>query len=285
MNFEDYRRVARAGKVGYEGTLRARPVRVGEVAFGGDSPVVVAGPCAVESREQTLRVARAVREAGADALRGGAYKPRTSPYSFQGLGREGLEILREAKEETGLPVVTEVMDVRLLESVCEVADMLQVGSRNMQNFALLSEVGRAGLPVLLKRGMSASLKEWLCAAEYVALAGNLDVVLCERGVRCPVSGDYSRNTLDLTVIIPARQETILPVIADPSHASGRADLVPWISKGAVAAGAQGLIIEVIDEDDGAAGDRCDAHQSVTPAVLREIVEHVKSAPAARTRCP
>ena len=274
-DWTDYRTVARRGKPEYEGNLDAREIRVGDAVFGGVVPSVIAGPCAVESRRQTLSIARSVKEAGADCLRGGAFKPRTSPYSFQGLGREALEILAEAREETGLPVVTEVMDVRLVDLVCEYADILQIGSRNMQNFPLLIEAGKAGKPVLLKRGMSSSLDEWLCAAEYVALGGNLDIILCERGIRCSVSRDYARSTLDLNVLVPARESTILPVFADPSHSTGRADTVPWVSHAAVAAGAQGLIIEVIAEDTCVDNVLCDGKQSIRPSALREIVARVK----------
>ena len=281
-NRDKYPLVAREGKAGYEQGLRSPTIQVGSAVFGADSPTIIAGPCAVESREHTLTIARQVKEAGADCLRGGAFKPRTSPYSFQGLGKLGLEILAEARDETGLPVVTEVMDIRLVDLVCEYADMLQVGSRNMQNFPLLTEVGKAGKPVLLKRGMSATITEWLCAAEYIALSGNTEILLVERGVRCSVSRDYARNTLDLNVIIPTREETFLPVLADPSHSTGRADLVPWVSKAAIGAGAQGLIIEVIGEDMVPEDVRCDGAQSIRPSVLREIVNNVKgpvSAPA------
>lgn len=177
------------------GGAETRIVQVGRVRFGGERPVVIAGPCSVESREQTLEVARAVKAAGADMLRGGAFKPRTSPHDFQGLGLEGLKILREASQETGLPVVTEVMDTRCVEQVAEYADMLQIGSRNMQNYPLLAEVGRAGRPILLKRGMAASLCEWLGAAEYIAKEGNLEIVLCERGIKAYPSGEYSRYIL------------------------------------------------------------------------------------------
>jgi 3-deoxy-7-phosphoheptulonate synthase len=273
--WEDYRLVARHGKPGFEGHLDARPVRVSGVTFGGPDPVVIAGPCAVESREQTLAIARAVKDAGADCLRGGAYKPRTSPYDFQGLAEEGLQILAEARRETGLPVVTEVMDPRLVPLVASVADMLQIGSRSMQNFPLLVEIGKTRKPVLLKRGMCANLEEWLCAAEYIALGGNLDIVLCERGVRSSWAAEYSRNTLDLNVLIPTRQRTILPVIADPSHSTGDAQLVPWAARAAVAAGAQGLIIEVIGEETCVDGVLCDGFQSVRPSVLRRIVEEVR----------
>ena len=274
-DWTDYRTVARRGKAEFEGNLDAREIRVGDAVFGGAVPSVIAGPCAVESRNQTLSIARSVKEAGADCLRGGAFKPRTSPYSFQGLGREALEILAEARDETGLPVVTEVMDVRLLDLVCEYADIIQIGSRNMQNFPLLIEAGRTGKPVLLKRGMSSTIDEWLCAAEYLALGGNLDIILCERGIRCSVSRDYARNTLDLNVLLPARESTILPILADPSHSTGRADAVPYVSCAAVAAGAQGLIIEVIAEDTRVEDVLCDGKQSIRPSVLAEIVAEVK----------
>ncbi len=273
----NYRTVARRGKAAYEGNLDARLVRVGAVEFGGPTPVVIAGPCAVESRAQTLAIARAVKAAGADCLRGGAYKPRTSPYAFQGLGEEGLRILADAREDTGLPVVTEVMDPRLVPLVAKYADVLQIGSRSMQNFPLLVEVGRVRKPVLLKRGMCANLEEWLCAAEYIALGGNEDVILCERGVRSTWSQEYARNTLDLNVIVPMRQRTILPIIADPSHSTGDSEMVPWAARAAVAAGAQGLIIEVIDEDTRTEDVLCDGFQSIRPSVLRRIVEEVKGA--------
>lgn len=278
LNSKNFRLIARDGKPEYEGTLNAREVQVGPVTFGGPDPVVIGGPCAVESLEQTLAIARKVAKAGGDCLRGGAFKPRTSPYSFQGLGEEGLEILAKVREETGLPIVTEVMDVRLVDLVSQYADMLQIGSRNMQNFPLLTEVGKTNKPVLLKRGMSASLMEWLCAAEYVALGGNLDIVLCERGVRCSVSRDYARNNIDLNVILPARQSCILPVIVDPSHSTGEAELVPGASKAAIAAGAQGLLIEVIEECTEVECVKCDGEQSIRASVFGEIVSDVKRAP-------
>jgi len=234
----------------------------------------------VESRSQTLAIARAVRDAGADCLRGGAYKPRTSPYSFQGLGEEGLDILAEARAETGLPIVTEVMDVRLTDRIAAVADILQIGSRSMQNFALLIEVGKSGKPVLLKRGMSATMKEWLCAAEYIALQGNDRIILCERGMRCSTSREYARSTLDTGVLVPVRAASVLPVIADPSHATGRPDLVPWASRAAIGAGAQGLIIEVIEEETDRSAVQCDGPQAIRPSALREIIRGVKGAAAA-----
>ncbi len=283
LDASHYRIIAREGKPEYQGNLEARRVRVGDVEFGGAVPPVIAGPCAVESREHTLAIARAAKAAGADLLRGGAYKPRTSPYTFQGLGTEGLEILAEAREETGLPVVTEVMDVRLIEHVSRYADMLQIGSRNMQNFPLLTEVGKTRMPILLKRGMAASLSEWLCAAEYIARGGNLDIVLCERGVRCAVSRDYARNTLDLNVILSARQSCILPVIVDPSHSTGVAEMVPLAAKAAIAAGAQGLIVEMIAEEMDACSVLCDGRQSIHPRVLEEIVREIRSGLAAGVR--
>jgi len=251
-----------------------RVVAVGDVRFGDARPVIIAGPCAVESREQTLAVARAVKAAGADMLRGGAFEPRTSPHDFQGLGVEGLKILRAASRETGLPVVTEVMDPRLVETVSEYADMLQIGSRNMQNYPLLIEAGKSGKPVLLKRGMAASLCEWLGAAEYMAKEGNLEIVLCERGIKAFPAGEYSRNVLDLSVIPAVQGETFLPVIVDPSHATGVAEMVEGASRAAIEYGSHGLIIEVACDDAGAVKPRCDAAQAISPATLGRIVSFV-----------
>src|SRR5690606_25375567 len=200
------------------------------------------GPCSVESRDGLLEAADAVRAAGAGMIRGGAFKPRTSPYSFQGLGEEGLRYLAEAREATGLPVVTEVMDTRHVDLVASYADVLQVGARNMQNFPLLSELGRAGKPVLLKRGLSATLSELLMAAEYVMAQGNGSVILCERGIRTYETA--TRNTLDVSAIPVLKRETHLPVIVDPSHAAGRAELVQPLALAAIAAGADGLLVEV-----------------------------------------
>lgn len=258
------------------GGTETRIVAVGAVRFGDVRPVVIAGPCAVESREQTLAVARAVKAAGADMLRGGAFKPRTSPHDFQGLGVEGLQILREASRETGLPVVTEVMDPRLVETVSEYADMLQIGSRNMQNYPLLIEAGKSGKPVLLKRGMAASLCEWLGAAEYVAKEGNLEIVLCERGIKAFPAGEYSRNVLDLNVIPAVKNETFLPVIVDPSHATGVASMVETASCAAIEFGSHGLIIEVACDHAGAAKPKCDAAQAINPATLRNIVDFIET---------
>ncbi|HEY1657680.1 MAG TPA: 3-deoxy-7-phosphoheptulonate synthase [Candidatus Sulfotelmatobacter sp.] len=217
-------------------------VNVGGVKIGGPEVVIIAGPCSVESREQLLDTARAVKRAGATMLRGGAYKPRTSPYDFQGLGTEALRILREAREESGLPVVTEVMSTEDVEIICEHADMLQVGARNMQNFALLRKLAKVQKPILLKRGPSATVKEWLLAAEYLLAGGNSQVVLCERGIK--TFETEMRNTFDLAAVALARDLSHLPVIADPSHGTGKQSLISAVSRAAVAVGADGLIIEV-----------------------------------------
>jgi 3-deoxy-7-phosphoheptulonate synthase len=261
--------------LGY-GATGTQVVNVGSVAFGADRPVVIAGPCSVESPAQTLELARAVKASGGDMLRGGAFKPRTSPHDFQGLGLEGLRILQEVGWETGLPVVTEVMDTRLVEQVGEYADMLQIGSRNMQNYPLLVEVGRYGKPVLLKRGMAASLFEWLGAAEYIAKEGNLQIVLCERGIKAYPSGEYSRFILDLNVIAAVRAETFLPVIVDPSHATGIASMVEPASRAAIESGCHGLLIEIASDRPGAARPKCDAAQAISPKTLERIIGFVGS---------
>jgi 3-deoxy-7-phosphoheptulonate synthase len=227
-------------------------IALGGVVIGGDEVVVIAGPCSVEGRSMLEGTAHHVRAQGARALRGGAFKPRTSPYSFRGLGEEGLEILAEVSRVTGLPIVTEVMDTRQVELVASYADMLQIGARNMQNYSLLTEVGRLRRPVLLKRGMSATVEDLLLAAEYVMSQGNPNVVLCERGIR--TFGTVTRNTFDLAAIPVLKSETHLPVIADPSHAGGRRDLVAPLSYAAVAAGADGLIVEVHPEPESATSD-------------------------------
>jgi 3-deoxy-7-phosphoheptulonate synthase len=237
---------------------------------GGDHFGLIAGPCTVEGRDQTLEVARVVAENGATMLRGGAYKPRTSPYSFQGLGVEGLRLLQEAKEETGLPIVTELMDVRDVADVVEVADVIQVGARNMQNYSLLAEIGRAGLPVLLKRGLSATLDELLMAAEYVLKEGNGNVMLCERGIRT-FETSY-RFTLDLMAVPVLRELTHLPVIVDPSHAAGRRDWVQPMSLAAAAAGADGIIVEVHNEPEQAI---CDGPQALPTEIFAEYAEQVR----------
>jgi len=237
---------------------------------GGDHFALIAGPCTVESREQTLEVARTVAEHGASMLRGGAYKPRTSPYSFQGLGAEGLRFLQEAKEETGMPVVTELMDVRDLDDVVEVADVIQIGARNMQNYALLSEAGRTGVPVLLKRGLSATLEELLMSAEYVLKEGNERVMLCERGIRTFETA--YRFTLDLLAVPTLRELSHLPVIVDPSHAAGRRDWVQPMSLAAAAAGADGIIVEVHNEPETAI---CDGPQAVPTDAFGEYAEQLQ----------
>src|SRR5499427_2827012 len=216
-------------------------VQINGVAIGGPEVVVIAGPCSVESREQLLETAHAVKKAGATMLRGGAYKPRTSPYEFQGLGIEALKILRQAKEETGLPVVTEVMSTEDIDIICEHVDMLQVGARNMQNFALLRRLATVSKPVLLKRGPSATVKEWLLAAEYLLAGGNRDVVLCERGIK--TFETETRNTLDLASLALARELSHLPVVADPSHGTGRPTLIAPMSRAAAALGADGIMVE------------------------------------------
>jgi len=256
-------------------TTRWGADRFAGLGLGSGRPLIIAGPCSVESEEQILEAARAVKAAGATALRGGAFKPRTSPRSFQGLGEEGLRLLALAREETGLPVVTEVMDTAQIDLVARYADVLQVGSRNMQNFALLKQVGRAGKPVLLKRGLSATLDEWLAAAEYIMDSGNDQVILCERGIRtfetCP------RNTLDLSTAIVARERSGLPVIIDPSHAAGRRDLIPALSRAALAAGVDGLMIEVHPDPDRALSD---AAQQLDPGAFRALMQDLGLLPAA-----
>jgi 3-deoxy-7-phosphoheptulonate synthase len=242
--------------------------------IGGNEsmPVVMAGPCAVESREQLLSTARAVKAAGAQVLRGGAFKPRTSPYQFQGLGIEGLEMLAEAREATGLPVITEVMEPDMVETVAGYADILQIGSRNMQNFPLLFAAGRNSLrrPVMLKRGLSATIDEWLLAAEYIMAAGNPHVILCERGIRS--FDTKTRNLLDLACVPLLRELTHLPVIVDPSHGTGRSELVPVMSRAGIAAGADGLILEVHPDPDSAL---CDGRQSITPEQLQTIIKEMR----------
>ena len=237
--------------------------------IGGNHFATIAGPCTVESRDTLLDSAHTVKDAGAQLLRGGAYKPRTSPYSFQGLGEEGLRLLAEAKEVTGMPIVTELMDVRDLEAVLEVADVIQLGARNMQNYTLLTEVGRAGRPVLLKRGLSATLDELLMSAEYILKEGNPDVMLCERGIRTFETG--YRFTLDLMAVPVLKELTHLPVVVDPSHAAGRRDLVPALSMAAAAAGADGLIVEVHPDPENAV---CDGPQQLRTedfaAYLRQV---------------
>ena len=259
------------------GPAPRRPEPVLKVAgrrIGGPHFALIAGPCTVESRDQTLSSARAVQAAGATMFRGGAYKPRTSPYAFQGLGADGLKLLAEAKAETGLPIVTEVMDARDLEAVLEVADVLQIGARNMQNYTLLTEIGRSGRPALLKRGLSSTLDELLMAAEYILCQGNGNVMLCERGIRTFETA--YRFTLDLMAIPVLKKRTHLPVIVDPSHAAGRRDLVLPMSLAAAAAGADGIIVEVHPAPEEA---MCDAAQQLETATFGAYVAHVAAAAA------
>lgn len=246
-------------------------VRVGDTLIGGQTLTLIAGPCAIESRQQLLETALKVAEAGATILRGGAFKPRTSPYSFQGLAEEGLRLLAEAREATGLPVVTEVIAAEDVEMVASYSDVLQVGARNMQNYTLLRAVGRASKPVLLKRGLSATIEEWLLAAEYIMAEGNHDVVLCERGIRTHET--YTRNTLDLAAVALARQLSHLPVIVDPSHATGRSRLVMPLSRAALAAGAHGVMVEVHPIPAEALSD---GPQSLTPLEFSAMAKTLRS---------
>ncbi len=240
------------------------------IEIGGRNIVVMAGPCAVESESQILATAHAVADAGAHVLRGGAFKPRTSPYSFRGLQEEGLQLLALARQETGLPVITEVMDARQLELVCSYADILQIGSRNMQNFTLLDEVGRSRKPVLLKRGMAATLDEFLFAAEYILSQGNEQVMLCERGIR--TYEPSTRNTLDLNAVPILKRRTHLPVLVDPSHGTGHAWMAPWLAKAAVAVGADGLLVEVHANPENALSD---GDQSLHPTAFEEMMKELE----------
>ena len=240
------------------------------IKIGGKNIIVIAGPCAVDNISYTIKTAEAVKKAGAKFLRGGAFKPRTSPYSFQGLGEEGLQILARAREESGLAIVSEVMDTKDVGLLEKYVDIIQIGARNMQNFQLLKAVGKAKKPVLLKRGLSARLKEFLMAAEYIMKEGNQDVILCERGIRTFV--EYTRNTLDLNIIPALKKETHLPVIVDPSHATGRRDLVIPMSRAAIAAGADGLIIEVHPEPEKAISDK---DQTIDIKQFEQLMKEIK----------
>lgn len=250
-------------------------VTVGDVLIGGEKIVVIAGPCSVESREQIIEAARAVKAAGASMLRGGAFKPRTLPYSFQGHGVKGLKMLAEARDETGLPVVTEVMDPADVKTVEDYTDVLQVGARNVQNYPLLKRLGEAGKPVLLKRGLASTVEEWLSAAEYILHGGNPDVILCERGIRS--FGKLTRFTLDLAVVPLLKEVSHLPVVVDPSHGTGVRSLVSPMSKAAVAAGADGLIVEVHPNPEEAMSD---GPQSLRPPEFMALMEELK--PVARS---
>ncbi len=276
--FEDLPGVAEAIRVSKPYKLVSREVktensvvRVNGVAVGGDELVICAGPCSVESREQILESARAVKAAGAQLLRGGAYKPRTSPYAFQGLGEEGLKLLAEAREQTGLGIVTEAIDIETLELVERYADCIQIGARNMQNFSLLRRAGRSPKPVLLKRGMSATLEEFLMAAEYVLSEGNYNVILCERGVR--TFADHTRNTLDLSIVPSVQKLSHLPIIADPSHGTGKRDKVHPLALASVAAGASGLIVEVHPCPEKALSD---GYQSLDPGQFKVLADDCRA---------
>lgn len=271
---EGVERVQRVSKpfklVSHEGHAGTSTIPVDGVSVGPNSFTLIAGPCAVENEEQTLAAAKAALQAGAQILRGGAYKPRTSPYSFQGLAEDGLRILDLARRETGLPIVTEVMDARDVEKVAAVADVLQIGARNMQNFTLLKEVGMTRKPILLKRGMQATIEEWLMAAEHVARQGNSRIILCERGIRTFETA--TRATLDLSSVPVVREESHLPVIVDPSHAAGKRSLVPALARAAVAVGADGVMIEVHPEPEKALSD---GPQALTPTELLELADELR----------
>jgi 3-deoxy-7-phosphoheptulonate synthase len=254
-------------KAGQEGTI----VKIGDVRFGAEKVVLIGGPCSVENRDQIVASARSVAAAGGTMLRGGAWKPRTNPYDFQGLGAEGLELLAVARAETGLPVVTEVMDTRDVARVAELADMLQIGSRSVQNFPLLREVGESGKPVLLKRGMMTTVSEWLSAAEYILSAGGAQVVLCERGIR--TFEPALRNTLDIGSVAVLKDRTHLPVIVDPSHAAGNSRFVTALARAAVAAGADGLLVETHPDPQRAMSD---GDQSLAPADFAALAESCRA---------
>ena len=255
--------------VGLKKNQETSIVKVNGVEFGGSKIIIIAGPCAVESEEQLFETARSAKLGGANILRGGAFKPRSSPYSFQGLGEEGLKLLSQIRKETGLPVVTEAMDTRQVELVAKYADMIQIGSRNMQNFPLLKEAGRCGKPVLLKRGMMSTVEELLFAAEYILHHGNDQVVLCERGIRTFETS--TRNTLDLSAVPMLKHLTHLPVIIDPSHGTGVRWMVPAMAKAAVAVGADGLIVEVHYKPEEAL---CDGEQSLSPAEFTKMMSEL-----------
>lgn len=251
-------------------TGEERIVRVGDLSIGGNNrPVVIAGPCAVESRTQIVETAKKLKEIGVDILRGGAFKPRTSPYDFQGLGEKGLIYLKEASEITGLPIVTELMDAENIELICKMSDIIQIGSRNMYNYSLLKAVGKLDKPILLKRGMSATIKEWIMAAEYIAHYGNENIILCERGIR--TFDSYTRNTLDIAAIPIMKSETGLPVIVDPSHGTGIKGLVEPMSLAGLAAGADGLMVEVHMTPEMALSD---GHQSLNLEEYEKLIEKI-----------
>jgi 3-deoxy-7-phosphoheptulonate synthase len=246
-------------------------IAIGDIKIGGGKPVIMAGPCAIESEEQALTIARIVKKSGAQVFRGGAFKPRTSPYSFQGLGEEGLKILDKVRQETGLLIVTEATDHTNIEVVEQYADIIQIGARNMQNYSLLRRAGHASKPVLLKRSFAATIEELLMSAEYISSEGNSQVMLCERGIR--TFSDNTRNTLDLSAIPSIKEASHLPIIVDPSHAAGRRDYVIPLSKGAIAVGADGLLVEVHHDPPHALSD---GMQSLYPEQFGELMEEIKS---------
>ena len=262
-------------KIQKKDKVHTTQIPVGGIVIGADF-LVIAGPCAVESREQIMQAAASVKAAGANMLRGGAYKPRSSPYSFQGLGQEGLQYLKEAGQAAGLPVITEVLDHRDVGLVSEYADVLQIGSRNMQNFPLLVEVGQTQKPVMLKRGLCATLEEWLASAEYIMKEGNPNVFLCERGIRSFET--YTRNTLDVSAIAAIKELTHLPVVADPSHATGRIELVPPMALSSIMAGCDGLMVEVHPSPSSAL---CDASQQLMPEQFAALMADVRETLAVR----
>ena len=283
--FEAMAGVDRAVPIGQPYKLAGRDVKeektvvhIGDVPVGGQEVVVIAGPCAVESREQLFETARIVKQCGVRVIRGGAFKPRTSPHDFQGLGREGLSLLKQVREELGLYVVTEIMNVADLDPVLEVADCLQIGARNMQNFGLLSAVGRTGRPVMLKRGMSALIDDLLKAAEYIMLEGNQQVILCERGIR--TFEQATRFTLDISAIPVVRSLSHLPILVDPSHAAGDDQYVPALSKAAIAAGADGLFVEVHYQPERAL---CDGPQAMPPDAFQKLMAELPAFAAAAGR--
>ena len=260
-----YKLVAREFRGGNPGT-----VKIGGVEVGGSEVIVMSGPCSVENRDQIIDIAKAIKSAGAKILRGGAFKPRTSPYSFQGLGPEGLKLLAEAREATGLPIITEIMDTKHLEIIEQYADCLQVGARNMQNFSLLKEVGRSKLPVMLKRGMSATIKDLLMSAEYILNEGNFNVLLCERGIR--TFETYTRNTLDLNAVPVLKAETHLPVVVDPTHGIGLREHILPMALAAIAAGADSIMVEVHNAPEHA---KSDGEQALLPHEFADLVQRAR----------
>jgi len=257
--------------VSRETHLQSTIIAIGDVKIGGKDPVVMAGPCAVESEEQALTIAHLVKQYGAQVFRGGAFKPRTSPYSFQGLGEEGLKILEKVRKETGLLIVTEATDHTNIEVVEQYADIIQIGARNMQNYSLLCRAGHASKPILLKRGFAATIDEWLMAAEYIVSEGNTQVILCERGIR--TFSDNTRNTLDISAILSVKELSHLPIVVDPSHASGRREYIIPLSKASIAVGADGILVEVHHDPPHALSDGI---QSLYPEQFAELIKEIKS---------